>query len=197
MIDRMESFKIRNFQKKIGCHRQQKIHTRWLGRPLYLRGIWPIFLYGITHGLHTLHHMDLYAENILDHYRHPRGKFPNPETKIRNGITHTEHNPSCGDSLTVGITTENGVITDVAWDGEGCAISQASMSMLAEELTGKRTEEIHGMSKAQMMEMLGVAIGPRRVKCALLGLHTLKNTLRIAKKNGPQTWLETLEVTGQ
>lgn len=141
--------------------------------------------------------MDLYAENILDHYRHPRGKYQNPESKIPNGITHTEDNPSCGDSLRIKIAIQNTVITDIAWDGTGCAISQAAMSMLAEELAGKTVEEIDTMTKADMMEMLGVAIGPRRVKCALLALHTIKNTLRLSQGKTAQSWMETLEVTGQ
>lgn len=141
--------------------------------------------------------MDLYAENILDHYRHPRGKSQNPESKIQNGITHSEDNPSCGDSLTIGIATENDIITGIGWDGTGCAISQAAMSMLAEELAGKTVEEIDAMTKTDMMEMLGVAIGPRRVKCALLALHTLKNTLRLSQGKTTQSWMETLEVTGQ
>jgi len=105
-----------------------------------------------------------------------------------------EKNPSCGDELTVGLKIENSVIADVAWEGTGCAISQAGMSMLAEELTGKTTEEIHAMKKDDMYALLGVPIGPRRFKCALLGLHTLKNAIRKSAKKEPQSWLETVEV---
>ena len=141
--------------------------------------------------------MDLYAENILEHYRQPRGKIQNSEFRIQNGVKHEEKNPSCGDELTVCLKIENGVITDIAWEGTGCAISQAGMSMLAEDLIGKSAEEIALMKKDDMYALLGVAIGPRRFKCALLGLHTLKNAIRKSAKKAPQSWLETVEIDGQ
>lgn len=139
--------------------------------------------------------MDLYAENILEHYRNPRNKWV-----VGSGqwvVTHTEKNPTCGDELTVGLNIKNGVIKEIAWEGTGCAISQAGMSMLAEELGGKTTDEIDAMKKDNMYTLLGVPIGPRRFKCALLGLHTLKNAIRKSAKKEPQSWLETVEIDGQ
>jgi nitrogen fixation protein NifU and related proteins len=132
--------------------------------------------------------MDLYAENILDHYRSPRGKQPLAEASV----THGEKNLSCGDALTLRLRIEDGVIRDLGWEGAGCAISQAGMSMLAEELAGKTVTEAAEISPASMMKLLGVPIGPRRMKCALLSLHTLKNTLLAAKGLPPQLWRETV-----
>jgi nitrogen fixation NifU-like protein len=118
--------------------------------------------------------MDLYAENILEHYRSPRGKKP-----INDGawsVVHHEDNPSCGDELTIGLKVENGKITAVAWDGSGCAISQAAMSMLSEELIGKDIADAPG--KKEVLELLGVPVSARRMKCAMLGLHTLLNAAK-------------------
>jgi nitrogen fixation NifU-like protein len=132
--------------------------------------------------------MDLYAENILDHYRSPRAKQPLADASV----THGEKNLSCGDALTLQLHLENGVIRGLGWDGNGCAISQAGMSLLAEELEGKTAQEAAAISSKHMMDLLGVPIGPRRFKCALLALHTLKNTLRAAQGLPPQLWRETV-----
>ncbi len=128
--------------------------------------------------------MDLYAENILDHYRHPRGKqlIPSPS------VIHEEVNLSCGDSLTLHLIIANDRVTAIGWDGTGCAISQAAMSMLSEELTGKSLTEIDALTKENVYELLGVPVGPRRFKCALLGLHTLKNAVRKFRKEEPEGW---------
>jgi nitrogen fixation NifU-like protein len=74
----------------------------------------------------------------------------------------------------------------------GCAISQASMSMLGEELEGKTIAELAELGQRTMYELLGVPIGPRRFKCALLSLHTLKNALRKANHEKPQGWIDTV-----
>ncbi len=128
--------------------------------------------------------MDLYAENILDHYRHPRqqGALPSPT------VTHEERNISCGDELSIHLILDDDHIRDVAWTGTGCAISQAGMSMLAEGLIGKATTEIGAMTPKTMFDLLGVPIGARRLKCALLSLHVLKNALHKAKSEEPQGW---------
>lgn len=135
--------------------------------------------------------MDIYAENILDHYKHPRGK------RVMENATaeHEEVNWSCGDALTIRIKLDDGRITELGWDGNGCAISQASMSLLSEELTGKSVDDVARLGKEDIYALLGVPIGPRRFKCALLSLHTLKNTLRKAQGLEPQDWLETVELT--
>lgn len=114
---------------------------------------------------------DLYRENILDHYRHPRnkGRLEHPTH------THEEHNPLCGDVVRIDLhVNEDDVIDQVRFDGEGCAISQASASMLTEMLEGKTLEEAKELSKEDILEALGIQIGPVRLKCALLSLKVLK-----------------------
>ena len=114
---------------------------------------------------------DLYREIILDHYQNPRNK----ELLSPADIDYEEDNPVCGDHihLTVQLDDEDRVIA-VGWDGEGCAISQASASMLSETIVGKTLEELRNFSKDDILEMLGIELGPVRLKCALLSLKVLK-----------------------
>lgn len=113
---------------------------------------------------------DLYREFIIDHYRNPRnyGKLDNPD------ISYGEDNPVCGDFIQIDLNVEDGRITDVRFGGHGCAISQASTSMLTEQLVGLTLEEAKQISKEDVLEMLGIQLGPVRVKCALLSLKVLK-----------------------
>jgi nitrogen fixation NifU-like protein len=114
---------------------------------------------------------DFYKENILDHYRHPRnaGKLDHPTH------SHEEHNPLCGDVIQMDLhVNENNIIDEVAFAGKGCAISQASASMLTEMIQGKTLEEAKEIGKEQILEALGIEIGPVRLKCALLSLKVLK-----------------------
>lgn len=136
--------------------------------------------------------MDLYAENILDHYRNPRHRSPPPwgEGKGEGVIIHSESNPACGDDITVGINLRNGRIASLKWDGTGCAISQAAMSLLSEEFLGQPEKDIDAFAKENMLALLGVPIGPRRLKCALLGLHTCKNCLRKVKRQEVLGWTQ-------
>lgn len=133
--------------------------------------------------------MDLYAENILDHYRDPRN------TGSNGAISYKADNPACGDELTVYLTIEGDVISKIEWEGTGCAISQAGMSMLSEELEGMKVNDVTKMNKDDIYEMLGVPVGPRRFKCALICLHAVKNAIRSHSGNSPQSWLETVEVS--
>lgn len=132
--------------------------------------------------------MDLYAENILEHYRRPRSKTPLSAPTV----THGERNASCGDDLTLSLLLKDGTIAGVGWDGQGCAISQAGMSILSEKLIGLPVAEAAALTPATMLEWLGVPVGPRRQKCALLALHGLKNTLRAVADQPPAPWAETL-----
>ncbi|MCL4303032.1 MAG: SUF system NifU family Fe-S cluster assembly protein [Anaerolineae bacterium] len=114
---------------------------------------------------------DFYRENILDHYRHPRnaGKLEHPTH------SHEEHNPLCGDVIRLDLhVNEDNIIDQVAFTGKGCAISQASASMLTEMIQGKSLEEAKQIGKEQILEALGIEIGPVRLKCALLSLKVLK-----------------------
>jgi nitrogen fixation NifU-like protein len=114
---------------------------------------------------------DLYRELILDHYRNPRNK----ELLDPADIEYEEDNPVCGDHIHLTLRLdENDTVTQVGWDGEGCAISQASASMLYETLVGKTLEEIRRIDKDELLDMLGIELGPVRLKCALLSLKVLK-----------------------
>lgn len=114
---------------------------------------------------------DLYREHILDHYKNPRNFGEMPEA------THHYHdtNPLCGDEITMFLKVgEDGRIDDVHFTGRGCAISQASASLLTEEIKGKTLEEAKAIDRDQVLANLGITISPARVKCALLSLKTLK-----------------------
>jgi len=114
---------------------------------------------------------DLYRENILDHYQNPRnfGTLDHPD------ITYEDDNPLCGDVIRIDLRLDaDSRISEVAFSGEGCAISQASASMLTEEILGKTLEEVKQLSKDDILEMLGIQLGPVRIKCALLSLKVLK-----------------------
>ncbi|SNZ17175.1 nitrogen fixation protein NifU [Natronoarchaeum philippinense] len=109
---------------------------------------------------------DMYRQQILDHYKNPRnyGELEDPT------YTHVGENPMCGDEIRmdVEIDEDAGEIERVAFQGDGCAISQASASMLSSELQGKSVETLMEMDRDDVTEMLGVDISPMRVKCAVL-----------------------------
>lgn len=114
---------------------------------------------------------DFYKENILDHYKRPRntGTLENPTH------SHKEHNPLCGDVVQIDlhVNGEN-IIDEVAFKGRGCAISQASASMLTEMIAGKSLDEAKNIGKEEILATLGIDISPARLKCALLSLKALK-----------------------
>lgn len=115
----------------------------------------------------------LYREVILEHYREPhhKGRLSAPTTSAE------VDNPLCGDRLSIELALQGGRISDVAFTGRGCAISQASASMLSDELIGKSAEEAAALTWRDMIDLLGVEIGPARLKCALLALRGVKLAL--------------------
>lgn len=133
--------------------------------------------------------MDLYAENILEHYRSPRGKKRLP----KHTISHEEVNAGCGDTLTLDLLIKGNSIERCGWAGTGCAISQAGMSLLAEQIDGKPLAELSALSPKDIRALLGVPISQRRLKCAMLPLLALKNALHTWKKELLLTWAELLE----
>jgi nitrogen fixation NifU-like protein len=113
---------------------------------------------------------DLYRQNILDHYQNPRnyGTLDHPD------LSAEDSNPLCGDEIRMDLRIRDGVIEDVRFSGKGCSISTAAASMLTEEIRGKTLDEVKRIGKDQVLEMLGIELGPVRLKCALLALKTLK-----------------------
>jgi nitrogen fixation protein NifU and related proteins len=115
---------------------------------------------------------DFYKEYILDHYRNPRnfGHLDNPTAKAE------DLNPLCGDKIAMELSVgSDGKIDDVRFSGKGCAISQASASMLTESLKGKTLEEVAHLSHDVVLENVGIGISPTRMKCAMLGLKVAKS----------------------
>ena len=113
---------------------------------------------------------DLAQANLLDHYRYPR----NQGTIEHPTVSREEHNPLCGDRVRIDLQIKDGLIEDLRFSGRGCTISQASASMLTEELKGRSVEEARVFDKEQLLEMIGIPIGYARMKCALLSLKALK-----------------------
>jgi nitrogen fixation NifU-like protein len=114
---------------------------------------------------------DLYRENIIDHYKNPRYRgHLDP-----HDIHFEDDNPLCGDHIEITLQVdESGRVKDGRFDGKGCAISQASADMLIESIIGKPVEEVKSLSKQNILDMLGIELGPVRLKCALLSLKVLK-----------------------
>lgn len=117
--------------------------------------------------------LDMYREMILEHYQSPsnKGRLPDPD------ISYEESNPLCGDRISIDLKLEDGRVKEVRFDGEGCAISQASASILTEMIGGEETEVLKELSKDDVLEWLGIPLGPVRLKCALLSLKVLKSGL--------------------
>lgn len=118
--------------------------------------------------------MDMYQENILDHYKHPRNKG-----KIEGAdFQHREPNPLCGDVVEVYIKMGDGKVVELKWEGAGCAISQASASILFESLMGKTEEELRALNTEGVLTLLQTTVNPARMKCATLGLVALQKALQ-------------------
>jgi nitrogen fixation NifU-like protein len=114
---------------------------------------------------------DIYREIIIEHYKNPAYKT----TLDPHDITFEDENPLCGDHLRIDLRVdENNVVTEAGFSGHGCAISQASADILLETVIGKTIDEIKTFSKENLLDLLGIELGPVRLKCALLSLKVLK-----------------------
>lgn len=117
--------------------------------------------------------MSIYQDLILDHYRNPRN-----HGELKNATHSAEtNNPTCGDKLGMRILVKNGIIENVRFSGAGCAISQASASLLTEYIKKKSVKETLGIMPQDILKLLGIALSPNRLKCGLLSLETLKKAL--------------------
>lgn len=128
--------------------------------------------------------MDIYREAILDHYKHPRhfGHLDNSDVRI------TEGNVTCGDRVEIDVQfgTNGSTIKAIAFSGEGCAISQASASMVTEVALTTKTDELLQWQTSEIQNLLGTTLTPSRVRCATLALEVLqKAILSYQKDNHP------------
>ena len=113
----------------------------------------------------------IYREQIIDLYDNPLN-FGRVEPA---DFVYEEDNPLCGDVIEISVKLdESDRVEDVRWQGHGCAISQASASLLTEEIRGKSLEEVKSFSKEALLDLLGIQLSMTRVKCALLSLKVLK-----------------------
>ena len=116
--------------------------------------------------------MDIYREQIIDLYKNPM----NHGMLDEHDFSYEEDNPLCGDVIRIDVKLdEKGLVADVVWSGDGCAISQAAASLLTEEVRGKSLAEVKAFDKDELLALLGIPLSMARVKCALLSLKVLKS----------------------
>ena len=136
---------------------------------------------------------DLYREQILDHYKNPRSHGALDDADARaEGM-----NPLCGDEvmISVAFADDGDTIRDVAFEGRGCAISQAATSMLMEMVKGRSASEVATMPKDVLLDEIGIPLTPIRLKCAILGFGVLKVALHKSKGTPlPEEWAGSSEL---
>jgi len=135
----------------------------------------------------------LYREVILDHYKNPRGHgvIEHPDAEAEG------QNPLCGDEVSIYVSFgEDGeTIDEVKFSGRGCAISQAATSMLTDMVQGRKASDVAVLDKDELLEEIGIPLTPVRLKCAMLGLTTLKIALHKAKGTPLPDGIDDLELT--
>jgi nitrogen fixation NifU-like protein len=116
---------------------------------------------------------DLYRDYILEHYRRPHnfGVLEQPTATFEGS------NPLCGDRITMQLVVTDGVVEQVGFTGRGCAISQASASLLTDEIRGKPVADVAGFAATDLLDLLGIEISPARLKCAMLSFDSLQHLL--------------------
>lgn len=127
-------------------------------------------------GENLLEEEEIYKENIIDHYKHPHNK----RILAHPTIMHRELNPICGDEITIYLRIQNDVVSEVAFQGHGCAISQAAISMLTDKLKSMPLAEVRKITKEDILTILGIPISIVRMKCALLSLKAVHEGIKHA-----------------
>ena len=116
----------------------------------------------------------IYKEELMEHFKYPQNKRKLEKPDFSSGV----ENPSCGDIISIeGKISKDGKILEVCFDGAGCVISQATASMLTDKCKGKSFDEVLQMTSQDVLQMLGLELGPVRLRCALLSLQALQSAL--------------------
>ncbi len=115
----------------------------------------------------------LYREELLDHFRYPRNRGT---LSAANGSSEVL-NPSCGDEIAMYIKIADTRLSDIAFTGKGCVISQAAASLLTQKVNGLTLDEIEALTKNDMLSLVGISLGPTRLRCALLALESLHKAI--------------------
>jgi nitrogen fixation NifU-like protein len=118
--------------------------------------------------------MNVYHQELMDHYHHPRNRGTLPAPTLVSAL----HNPSCGDSISWHGMIKNNHITALAFQGSGCVISQATASMLSVACINKSAQEVLSYDTQWILNLIGITLGPTRIKCALLALEALQQALQ-------------------
>lgn len=121
----------------------------------------------------------LYKEELLDHYRYPRNQGTLSDATV---VTQTL-NPSCGDQIELQVLFEGETLLRVRFTGKGCVISQAAASMLTEKIIGLSLEQLEALDKDGMLSLVGIPLGPTRLRCALLSLEAVHRAVGQYKEN--------------
>lgn len=116
----------------------------------------------------------MYQEELMDHYQHPRHNSILTNADFESG----QYNPSCGDAVSMQGNIGDDALTNIAFQGKGCVISQATASMLSEFVLGKTIDEILHLNADDITNLIKIPLGPTRLKCALLALHALKEGIK-------------------
>ena len=120
---------------------------------------------------------EIYKENIMHHYKHPH----HGGILAKYTVKHRELNPLCGDDITLYLLVENGKVKNISFQGQGCAISQAAMSLLTDKAVGMSLSEVKELTDKDIFELLGIPISHTRTKCALLSLKVIQKGVEHAR----------------
>lgn len=121
---------------------------------------------------------NLYNENLLDHYNHPKNKGSLENANAKSGV----YNPSCGDSISIEALVEDNVLVACKFQASGCVISCAAASMVVNAGIGKTIDEIMAFDKIMMLNLLKLDLGPTRLRCGLLAIEALQNAIKEYQK---------------